>query len=170
MYNSDGVDNFDFIEIYNNDISTLDISGWTFSSGVTFTFPGSTSIAPGEYIVITMDAVEIDDIFGVPAYEWASGGLPNSGETITLETAIGNLVDEVTYATGGDWPGEANGTGPSLELCELYYDDNNDGNNWQASTEFVTDTYDDGGDPEPETIYATPQNVRKKYLMYMQIV
>ena len=53
---------------------------------------------------------------------------------IRLEDAIGNLVDEVDYRVGGDWPRLANGDGSSLEL--IHPDMNNDfATAWRDSDE-----------------------------------
>ena len=99
----------------------------------------------------------MDIAFGIAAYEWDNEDLENTSETITLLTTFGSFADEVTYDDGEPWPSSADGTGPSLELCELYYDDadRDDGEKWQASTTFVTDTYDDGGGPD-NTVFASP--------------
>ena len=45
-----------------------------------------------------------------------NGQLSNNGELIRLEDAWGNLVDEVDYKVGGEWPESPNGGGSSLEL------------------------------------------------------
>jgi hypothetical protein len=44
----------EFIELKNISTSkTLDLSGVTFSSGITYTFPAGTTLAPGAYTVLT---------------------------------------------------------------------------------------------------------------------
>jgi len=47
--------NYEFLEIYNNEAFSVDLSDWSFV-GITFTFPALSSIAPGEYIVIALNA------------------------------------------------------------------------------------------------------------------
>ncbi|MCA9547335.1 MAG: CotH kinase family protein, partial [Myxococcales bacterium] len=42
--------------------------------------------------------------------------LANEGERVALLNGCGALVDEVRYFAGGQWPGAADGEGPSLEL------------------------------------------------------
>ena len=42
-------------------------------------------------------------------------------------------VDEVDYSNGGGWPTEADGTGPSIVLCDITAD-NSLAENWQAAT------------------------------------
>ncbi|MCB0543477.1 MAG: lamin tail domain-containing protein, partial [Saprospiraceae bacterium] len=48
-----GTDTLEYIELYNNSGSSVDISGWHFTEGVTFTFPAATSLAANAYVVIT---------------------------------------------------------------------------------------------------------------------
>src|SRR4029079_7674173 len=36
----------EFIELYNSSPVAIDLSGWQFTSGVSFTFPGGATIAP----------------------------------------------------------------------------------------------------------------------------
>jgi hypothetical protein len=39
-------------ELYNNGNTTIDISEWTFTRGITFTFPSDTKIEPDSFIVL----------------------------------------------------------------------------------------------------------------------
>ena len=41
-----------FLELYNNDALTVDLSGFSISEGLTFTFPSGTTMAPGEFLVL----------------------------------------------------------------------------------------------------------------------
>ena len=158
MYNNMGIDRLEFIEIYNNDTVVADLTGWQLLNAVDFIFPDSLKMNPGEYITIAFDAADLNIVFGVVAFEWTSGKLTNTSETIELQSSTGILVDEVTYSDDSPWPEEADGFGPSLELCPSNYNaDNNIGGSWQASSTFVTDSYDDGGGPQ-ETVFGTAGN------------
>ena len=42
----------EYIEFYNTGASPVDVSGWKITSGVQFTFPASTSISAGGYLVV----------------------------------------------------------------------------------------------------------------------
>lgn len=79
----------EFIEIHNPDATAIDISGWSFTNGISYTFPAGTSLASGAYLAIT------------PA-SW-TGRLSNSGERITLSDASGETIDSLSYADGADW-------------------------------------------------------------------
>ncbi len=79
----------EFIEIHNPDAAAIDLSGWKFTNGVTYTFPTGTTLDAGNYLV-------------VHAPSW-TGRLSNSGERITLSNASGETIDSVRYADGADW-------------------------------------------------------------------
>gem|GEM_PF-6049559 len=51
---SDG-DGFEFVEIHNPDSQAKDLTGHSFSRGITFEFPDGTMIQPGGYMVIAKD-------------------------------------------------------------------------------------------------------------------
>src|SRR5690349_20409649 len=42
----------EWIEIHNPDGTAADVSGWSFSKGVTFTFPAGTTIPANGYLVV----------------------------------------------------------------------------------------------------------------------
>ncbi len=141
MYNVYSADTLEFIEIYNNDVMDVDLIGFSFSAGVDYNFVTSTVIAPGDYMVICNNTDAFQAAFGVSPPQW-SGSLVNGGETITLVDINGNVVDEVTYMNTFPFPGEANGGGPSLELCDPN-EDNANGLYWlpsMANTGYMLDT------------------------------
>ena len=117
MYNTPGSDTFEFIEIYNNGSSSVDLSGYHFTQGVTGTLP-SINLAAGAYITVTIDSVGFYNVFGSSAYQWQAGGLSNSGEDITLVDNLGNTIDSVYYDDTAPWPTDADGLGYSLVLVD----------------------------------------------------
>lgn len=125
----------EFIEIYNRSGDAIDISGFRFDSGVGWTFPPGTLLGGGEYAVVS-EAPEVlranyglDRVFG----PW-EGRLANNGENVSLVDRNGNLVDEVRYHDGGDWPEWADAGGASLELVDPRAD-NDLAQAWRASDE-----------------------------------
>jgi len=130
---SQGLDEkFEFIEIINPGANLVDISGFRLIDGITFTFPGATSISPGEIILVASDAFTYRDLT-VQVFEWESGKLSNSGERIALVDGDGQLVDEISYLDMEPWPELADGDGFSMELLDAF-SDNSDGTNWVASS------------------------------------
>ncbi len=132
MYNDPALGNDDqheFVEIYNDGNQNADLSNYTLE-GLAFTIPNGTNLASGEYLVIAKSAAVMQRDFAIQTLEFPAGqGLSNGGETLRLLDAEGNTIDEVTYSDRGQWPVEADGTGPSLVLCDPNAD-NNDPTNW----------------------------------------
>lgn len=156
MYNNPSNDDYEFIEFYNNGDDAVNLENWTISSAIDYTFPAYT-LNPGEYVVVALNDGLFDAAFGIDALDWDEGNfnsLNNTGETIVLNDAAGNVVDSVAYSDSAPWPTEADGTGPSLVLCD-FDSDNNDPANWAAAltpsgfvignTEVLANPGDDSG-------------------------
>ncbi len=135
MYNSPdaGQDSTEYIELFNNSGAAVDISGWSFTQGVTHTFDTGTSIGANAYLLVAGDAQAMMDSYGVTATQWESGGLSNGGEDIELVDASGSVIDLVDYDDGLPWPAGADGNGASLELCSPDKDNNNAANWFDAT-------------------------------------
>jgi Lamin Tail Domain/CotH kinase protein/Dictyostelium (slime mold) repeat len=107
----------EFLELYNGSGATINMSGWTFTAGITETVPNGTTAAAGAYFVFAKNPALLQTKTGYAgATAWESGSLSNGGETITLTDAAGNVIDSVTYSDSGSWPTAPDGDGPSLEL------------------------------------------------------
>ena len=139
----------EWLELYNPGPDPVDLTDWQIG-GVSFTFPNVT-IAPNDYLVVAADVQifqarhpRVKEVVG----DWL-GRLSNRGEAIVLRNHLGDEVDRVEYADGGDWalrrPGPddrghtgwiwhapADGGGKSLELRNLWFS-NSSGQNWAAS-------------------------------------
>jgi hypothetical protein len=59
-------------------------------------------------------------------------GLGSSGDEVNLYDPEGNLVDFVNYDIVSPWPTDVNDTGESIELTDLF-SDNNAGKNWKSN-------------------------------------
>lgn len=136
MYNppEPGTDTLEYLELYNAGSVPVDLEGYSFSPGPVLSFPPMT-LAPGGFMIICKNQTYFQDLFGpVPVLEWASGALSNTGGTLSLLDATGNLVTSVSYTNAAPWPGgQANGNGSSIALCDLE-GDNNDPNLWRSSS------------------------------------
>ena len=140
----------EYIEIHNRGLSAIDVTRWQFTKGVDFTFP-QTSIPAGGMLVVAADTAAFTAAHGnLPNVVggWV-GRLSNSGETIELVDAGGNLVDRVEYFSDGDWATRTlgpddqgwrgwiwtaghDGGGKSLELINRNMSNDN-GQNWTSS-------------------------------------
>ena len=127
MYNSPSTD-VEFIELYNNEATPVDLTGYSFAQGITHTF-GNIIMQPGDYLVITGDSAAFHNDYGFAAAQWTSGSLVNSSESIELVDANGATVDIVTYDDSYPWTEMADGAGNSLALCDPNAD-NTLASNW----------------------------------------
>jgi len=148
----------EWIEIYNADVSAVDVSGWTIENTSNafnnpYTFPPSTSINSGAYILIAIGS-NGDGTFnnanpftpdfnhlGVDNTQVASTNdtnhLVNSSSTFTLQNTGGSDIDIVTYDdedAGGIGSGTSHdGGGKTLEIQDTTADNSTTASNWQAS-------------------------------------
>ncbi|MBI4607163.1 MAG: lamin tail domain-containing protein [Planctomycetes bacterium] len=108
----------EFIELYNRGSSNLDLTGWAFTKGVSFTFP-AVSLPAGGLLVVSADPAGLESAHGITGVlgPW-TGSLSNSGENVRLVDPVGNVAGEVRYSDGGRWSPWADGGGSSLELID----------------------------------------------------
>ncbi len=96
----------EWIEIYNPDVAAVDVSGWALTKGVIFTIPAATTIPAGGYLVIAANVADFNTAHpgfaGTVIGGW-TGVLSNGGEQIQLNDALGNKVNDVTFADEGEW-------------------------------------------------------------------
>ena len=131
-YNPAGEDTTEFIELYNNDNTAVDLSGYYFSDGITFTFPDGSVLNPGEFAVIAKDTAAFHKYYGFSTPYQYTGGLSNKGETVVFNNSEGATVDSVTYDDNDPWPTSPDGDGPSLSLLDPSLD-NTLPENWAPS-------------------------------------
>ncbi len=116
MYHPAGdEDRLEWIELHNQLIVPVDLSGWSLSDGIAFTFPDGTVIPAEGYLVV---AVSPDDLKATTdpttVYGPYAGRLANSGERLRLQNNSGRIMDEIEFSDGGDWPIAPDGSGVSL--------------------------------------------------------
>jgi PKD repeat protein len=150
MYNppETGTDSLEFIELYNNDATSIDLQGFYFANPVIFTFP-SINVAPHSYVLVAKSSAAMSNTFGVPSLQWTSGTLSNTGALIKLKDRFNSTVDSVQYGIVLPWDTLANGRGPSLELCDPN-SDNAQPANWRHAIEFAAIN------ASQDTIWASP--------------
>jgi len=132
------MDTLEYIELYNAGTDAVDLSGYKFDEGVTYTFAAGETLEADSYYLLVERNSAMSTVFGVTGTEW-DGVLSNGGEDIILVDANGVVVDELDFGDGAPWPSQAEGTdgaGASIELCNVN-NDNADGANWLASTNEV---------------------------------
>ena len=147
----------EFIELYNQGRESVDLSGWSFSRGVTFTFPAGTMMAPDSFLVVVQDIDTFRRTFPLADAPLAGpyeGQLDNGGERITLKNARDVTIDDLRFSDQSPWPVKPDGLGASLELIHPSLN-NEIAENWRAAGEF--DTNDLHLPPlTSDNIFATP--------------
>lgn len=92
----------DTVELYNRSDADVDLSGWILTDDAfvmehydstadeeKYVFPTGTVLAPGQYLLLTKGDGEDQHPFGIKS----------GGETLTLISADGEKMDQVTYQT-----------------------------------------------------------------------
>ncbi|PQA96891.1 hypothetical protein B0A69_02155 [Chryseobacterium shigense] len=106
----------EFILIANPGHADLDVSGYTISDAVNYTFPQGTVIPKNKTIMLAKNLSLISGFDEYTKYQWTSGSLNNSGEAMTFKDSAGSTIDQVSYTNVSPWPVEANGQGYYLKL------------------------------------------------------
>ncbi len=153
MYNSIGTD-VEWIEMINHSDAAIDLTGWYVTDdNDTHEFmylsgsmaPGAVMVLAGDEDLFTTQYPSVTNFFPVffqsEGNTWALG---NGGDGVRIFNASGDLVHSMDYDDGGDWPGEADGDGPSLLLINSGAVDFADPANWMAGPDWGTPGYIDG--------------------------
>jgi hypothetical protein len=123
--------NLEFLELFNEASEVVDLSNFSFTRGITYTFPYPTFVKGNGYIVVAADPAALlaanpllqsDNPKFPKVVGPYSGKLDDSGETITIVNPGGALQAEVKYNNRGAWPAEAEKTGHSLILKDPFLD------------------------------------------------
>lgn len=140
MYNPGDEDSPEFLELINTSNDEIDISGYTFTKGIEYTFEAVTVIAPGEIIVLSNIDPDDDDSLekrlpeDVRLFAPYDGRLSDEGEEIELRDTAGGKVCDITYNDKFPWPVTADGFGHSMVVADptlSAWGDNGDA--WRAS-------------------------------------
>ncbi len=121
----------EFVEIFNPTTTTINLSGWSLTGSLRYTF-GNVTIAAGDYMVVVQSptsvtpAIGFDAAYGTicpPAKRvgpWMRDGvissiqadhsLGNRSGLIRLRDPQGRVVDEVDYQSGFPWPTASKGS------------------------------------------------------------
>ncbi|MBT3199395.1 MAG: LEPR-XLL domain-containing protein [Phycisphaerales bacterium] len=131
-------DEFEFVELRNVGDQTLDISGVSFTKGITFSFAtsGVTILGPGEFVVVAKNVAAFESRYETDGMNLVGGfpdKLSNSGEKITISDTVDGLIQSFRYSDG--WYEPTDGGGFSLTIVDELADRDEWDNksNWTAS-------------------------------------
>ncbi|MBN1361584.1 MAG: lamin tail domain-containing protein [Sedimentisphaerales bacterium] len=138
----------EFIELHNPGATDVDLSGWYFSDGISFTFGAGATLPAGGYLVVAQDPIQVlekwetkrADLPTEKVFGPFGGKLNNEGERLVLRDATGAVANEVDYQLGFPWPtvgdpipdGTA-GTSHSIQLVHPLLD-NDLGGSWRSAS------------------------------------
>lgn len=141
MYNPPAIgdvdgDEYEFVELKNAGGSDIDLSGVSFSNGISFTFPLGTHLGSGQFAVLVSNQETFTNKYpGVTVSGVYTGKLSNSGESVELVHASGTSIFEVVYGDAAPWPLMADGQGFSLVPVNANYNpEPTNSANWRASS------------------------------------
>lgn len=144
-----------FVELYNAGTETVDLAGWKFVAGPSYTFPAGAKIPAGGYVVVARNRTRLLSRYSGTLNEQNtfgnySGKPTTDANRIALAMPVSHvntdaagiartntlhpIVDEVTFGLGGRWGRWANGDGSSLELRDPR-GDHRQAYNWGDSDE-----------------------------------
>ena len=128
-------DDFEFIELKNVGTNTLELGGFQFTDGITFTFTNGTRLAGGQFVVLVRNPAKFSAKYpGVAIHGTYTGRLDNGGEKLTLTHPLGGVVFSFDYKDSGRWPITPDGYGFSLVPRHPNANPDPDGpSNWRAS-------------------------------------
>ncbi|MBN1466864.1 CotH kinase family protein [candidate division KSB1 bacterium] len=124
----------EFIELKNigRSVVTLDSS---FFTGISFTFPPQSALAPGQFIVLAADAEAFARRYGLSPDGEYEDQLDDGGEVIAFLNKAKEVIWTVDYEDRYPWPASADGGGPSAVPTAIDpTDEQNRGDRWCASS------------------------------------
>ncbi|HKQ36924.1 MAG TPA: lamin tail domain-containing protein, partial [Verrucomicrobiae bacterium] len=108
-------DNFEFLELKNTGLISLDLSGLTFSSGIDFTFTNGTVLAAGQFFLLARNNTVFTNKYPQATVNGIyTGRLDNSGEQLALANALGGILFSFDYNDAAPWPAAADSHGFSV--------------------------------------------------------
>ena len=129
-----GLPSSEYVELYNRSTYPINLNNWLFSTSSSTKPLTNITIQPDSFVVLMTPTAYIDyEGTGTPAFPITSfPSLTNSGSNLSLRTAEGKLIHDVSYTI--NWYADANkeNGGYSLEMIDPQ-NPCGESNNWKAS-------------------------------------
>ena len=107
-------DSLEYIELKNVGGTAVNLSGFAFIDGISYSFASGDMLQPGQFLVLAANAAEFENHYGFAPFGDYDGRLDNSGEQVVLSDGAGSIV--IDYSDRHPWPLSADGVGFSLVL------------------------------------------------------
>jgi len=162
-----GNERLEFVELYNDQATSDDLSGYKFTNGIGYTFATGTILGPKKYVVVAREPNAVKAAYGISVvYGPFTGRLDNDGERIELSNCNGEIIISFRYNDTRPWPSSPDGTGHTLILTKFGGDQEN-ASSWAPST-YIGGTPggpDEAqtGPPEPNTVTLVDVNHPGRY-------
>lgn len=129
MYNPDGDDAAEFIELFNTGSLPLDLTNVRFTKGIDYDFPEGTEIAAGAYLLVVKNTAAFEALYGeglpVAPGQYDDDSLSNGGELLKL--SLGTVaIHEFEFDDDFPWPQSPDAGGFSLILAHTSSFDSSD--------------------------------------------
>ena len=139
MYHPKTTNLHEYIEIFNSNPFFEDLSGYSISGTISYTFPPGTVIQGGSFLVLARNPSAFQSVYGISALgPWVgatTNGLSGQGGRVRLRNEARATLIDVNYGTRAPWPVAPDGTGHSLVLARPSYGEA-DPRAWAASDTF----------------------------------
>ena len=149
--NSNG-DNYEFIELKNTGSEDLNLSQYSFTSGIRYTFPDGYHIKPNQFAVLAKDAEKFENKYSFTPDGVFEGNLSNSGDSLSLQDPFSTQIFSIVYDDTRPWPIQADRG--KYSLVSNFIDSNPNPENpesWRESKRI-------GGSPGKDDLAYEPQN------------
>ena len=142
--------NLEYIELKNIGTETMNLNRVQFTNGITHTF-GDVSVTAGSFVVLVKNKAIFEAAYTtLPAeatvIQWDEGSLDNAGEKITLNDALGRVIQSFGYKDS--WYPLTDGKGFSLTVLDPL---NTDLSVWSQKIGWRASTIAGGSPGEDET-------------------
>jgi hypothetical protein len=107
--------NLEFIELYNAQEWFEDISGYSISGAIDYSFPSNTIFPARSFIILAAAPADITAVYGRAAAPYTNS-LQNSSGTVRLKNRLGAVLLEAEYSGDAPYPAAADGAGHTLVL------------------------------------------------------
>ncbi len=124
---------YEYVELYNETATRIDLGRWRFTAGIDYTFPPGTLLEPRSYLVVARNPAALMARYGITNVVGPfSGALDNSSDHLVLRDTANAVQAELDYSDDGKWPVAADGASHSLSKLRLRHNPD-DPDNWRAS-------------------------------------
>ncbi|MCE9613404.1 MAG: lamin tail domain-containing protein [Lentisphaerae bacterium] len=129
---TDGQD-LEFVEIFNSEPVSQDLSGFRLAGDVDYLFPTNTRLNARAHLVIARDPAALQATYGITnVFGPYTNDLPNDRGRVRLRNEQGAILLDVSYRDEMPWPVAADGAGASLQLARPDFGED-DVRAWDAS-------------------------------------